>query len=108
MACRLVNLHTYPLRIDLRGGETLVLPPGQMSRVLREELLYDNCHLAGWEDSGWIGRVPARLAEAEGEGAAPKPKPAPETVPQAAPKGVSATPEAPPEKKAPRGPATKE
>lgn len=63
MAVRLINLHRLPLRIDLRGGEELVLAPGQRSAALREELLYDNCHLAAWERAGWIARVPARLQE---------------------------------------------
>jgi hypothetical protein len=63
MACRLVNLHKQPLRIDLRGGETLVLPAGQTSRVLREELLYDNFHVRDWEKAGLLARVPARLTE---------------------------------------------
>jgi len=64
MACRLVNLHKHPLRVDLRGGETLVLQPGQSSPTLREELLYDNFHLTGWEKAGWIARLPARLTAA--------------------------------------------
>jgi hypothetical protein len=70
MACRLVNLHKHPLRVDLRGGETLVLQPGQSSPTLREELLYDNFHLTGWEKAGWIARLPARLTAAT-----PAPKP---------------------------------
>lgn len=64
MACRLVNLHKHPLRIDLRGGETLVLQPGQTSPTLREELLYDNFHLPDWEIAGWVARLPARLTAA--------------------------------------------
>jgi hypothetical protein len=71
MACRLVNLHKHPLRVDLRGGETLVLQPGQTSPTLYEELLYDNFHLTGWEKAGWIARLPARL-----RAAAPASKPA--------------------------------
>jgi hypothetical protein len=97
-------LHSYPLRIDLRGGEALLLPPGQMSRVLREELLYDNCHLAGWEQSGWIERVPARLAEAE----AAAPKAVPKATPQPGREAASATAEAPAETKPARSKATKE
>ena len=65
MACRLVNLHKYPLTIDLRGGDTLVLGPGQTSRALLEELLYDNHHLPGWEAAGWVARLPAKFADAQ-------------------------------------------
>ena len=64
MACRLVNLHTHPLHVDLRGGETLTLQRGETSRTLLEELLYDNVHLADWEKAGWIARLPARLKAA--------------------------------------------
>ena len=63
MALRLINHHQHPLRIDLRGGQALVLAPGQRSEALREELLYDNCHLREWERAGWIARVPARFVE---------------------------------------------
>jgi len=65
MAVRLINRHQQPLRIDLRGGGVLLLAAGQRSAVLREELLYDNCHLPDWERVGWISRVPARLSEAQ-------------------------------------------
>jgi hypothetical protein len=78
MAVRLLNLHRAPLRIDLRGGSALVLRPGQQSDVLREELLYDNVHLAEWERAGWMRRIPARLrddaqASAKTEGSARPP-----------------------------------
>jgi hypothetical protein len=63
MAVRLINLHQQTLRVDLRGGEVLLLDAGQRSAALREELLYDNTHLAEWERAGWISRVPARLSE---------------------------------------------
>ena len=79
MAVRLINLHRQPLRIDLRGGEVLLLASGQRSAALREELLYDNCHLPEWERSGWIARVPARMREvgADAVPEAPTPAPAP-------------------------------
>lgn len=63
MAVRLINLHKQPLCVDLRGGDVLFLAAGQRSAALREELLYDNCHLPAWERSGWIARVPARMSE---------------------------------------------
>ena len=66
MACRLFNRHKHPLYIDLRGGETLALAPGETSRALLEELLYDNQHLPQWEAAGWIVRLPARFAETQG------------------------------------------
>jgi hypothetical protein len=65
MAVRLINLHQRALRIDLRGGDVLMLPAGQRSAALREELLYDNCHLPDWERAGWISRVPARMSEVQ-------------------------------------------
>lgn len=77
MACRLVNLHTQPLRIDLRGGSVLVLPPGARSPALREELLYDNHHLVDWERSGWLRRLAARMSEVRAEAAAAKQTAAP-------------------------------
>ena len=76
MAVRLLNLHHATLRIDLRGGEVLVLERGARSAALREELLYDNHHLAEWERAGWIARMPARMQEvldAEAPAEAPEP-----------------------------------
>ena len=70
MACRLVNLHNHPLSIDLRGGETIVLPPGQTSRALLEELLYDNPFLREWEGAGWLARLPAKFADTQPQTAA--------------------------------------
>jgi len=63
MACRIVNLHSQPLRVDLRGGEFLLLAPGGRSRALRDEALYDNQHLVEWERAGWLRRIPARMSE---------------------------------------------
>jgi hypothetical protein len=77
MACRLVNLHTQPLRIDLRGGGVLVLQPGARSPALREELLYDNPHLADWERAGWLGRQAARMSEVRAQTAPAKKAAAP-------------------------------
>jgi hypothetical protein len=77
MACRLINLHAHPLRIELRGGGELLLAPGARSRALREELLYDNDHLREWERAGWVRRIPAPMAEvlaAEQRVPAPSPR----------------------------------
>jgi len=63
VACRLINLHAHPLRVELRGGGELLLAPGARSRALREELLYDNDHLPEWERAGWVRRIPAAMAE---------------------------------------------
>lgn len=72
MACRLMNLHSKPLRIDLRGGQVLVLAPGERSAALREELLYDNHHVPDWERLGWVRRIAARLSDVTAEaGVAP-------------------------------------
>lgn len=61
MACRLHNLHDKTLGIDLRSGETLIVPPNTTSRAIVEEALYDNHHLAEWERAGWVRRLPARM-----------------------------------------------
>ena len=66
MACRLINLSQHPLRIDMRGGEMMVIAPGHTSRALREELLYDNPNIGDWERMGMVARVPARLSEVSG------------------------------------------
>jgi hypothetical protein len=63
MACRLHNAYDKPLGVDLRGGETLVIPPHATSRAIVEEALYDNHHLADWERRGWIMRIPARMTD---------------------------------------------
>ena len=63
MACRLHNLHDKTLGIDLRGGETLIVPPNTTSRAIVEEALYDNHHLAEWERAGWVRRLPARMGD---------------------------------------------
>lgn len=84
MALRLINRHTHPLRIDLRGGAALVLAPGQRSEALREELLYDNCNLPQWERAGWVARVPARFAEVGQESQAPPKKAAKKAAKSAA------------------------
>ena len=67
MACRIVNLHSQPLHIDLRGGDRLLLAQGERSPVLREEQLYDNHHLGDWERAGWVRRIPARMRELRAE-----------------------------------------
>jgi len=103
MACRLVNLHKHPLRVDLRGGETLVLQPGQSSPTLREELLYDNFHLTGWEKAGWIARLPARLTAAT-----PAPKRAVAESPDDEPSTEAAPAFGSPALKAPSGKASRE
>lgn len=65
MACRLFNSSAHPLRIDLRGGETLHLAPGATSGPLREELLYDNQFVSSWERTGMLARLPARFEEVQ-------------------------------------------
>lgn len=70
MACRIVNLHSQPLHIDLRGGEVLLLAPNERSRALYEEMLYDNQHIVDWERARWLQRIPARMQELRQEEAA--------------------------------------
>jgi hypothetical protein len=99
MACRLINLCTQPLRVDLRGGGELLLRPGERSAALREELLYDNLHIAQWERAGWLLREPARMSDvrAREEGAqAPAPAQARAALaPAPAPALAPAVPAAP-------------
>jgi hypothetical protein len=99
MACRLVNLHTQALRIDLRGGDVLVLAPNERSGALREELLYDNPFVADWESAGWLRRLPARMDDVDAAAPAaprraaraPRPAKAVKAVKAAAPKKRAAT-----------------
>ncbi len=84
MAYRLRNCSAQALRVDLRGGDTLLLEAGALSPVLREELLYDNVFVAQWQQQGWLVRVPASLGEPPGDAAAP-PKPVRKAAPAAAP-----------------------
>lgn len=65
MAYRLLNCCDQALRVDLRGGETLLLEAGALSPVLREELLYDNVFVEQWLGQGLLQRLPASLSEAE-------------------------------------------
>lgn len=94
MACRIVNLHSQPLRVDLRGGEFLLLAPGGRSKALREEALYDNPHLVDWERAGWLRRIPARLRDVLAEKSAPRPAllPAPAKVRRKKAKPAKAAP----------------
>ena len=76
MACRLVNRTAQPIRVDLRGGQVLLLAPGAMSPALPEEQLYDNMFLPKWEREGSIQRLPARFADVGAKLAAVEKKPA--------------------------------
>jgi hypothetical protein len=88
MAYRLRNCSAQVLRVDLRGGDTLLLAAGALSPVLREELLYDNVFVAQWQQQGWLVRVPAPLGASgdSADGTAPAAKPARKTAPAAAPR----------------------
>ncbi len=99
MAVRLINLHQQPLRVDLRGGGVVLLAAGQRSAALREELLYDNCHLPVWERVGWIAREPARMSDVMANESAP-PVAAEPPAPAAKRKAASAK-SAPPSKPKP-------
>jgi hypothetical protein len=63
MACRIQNLGKHKLAVDLRGGDVMYLLPNQISPPVREELLYDNVHLAGWEAQGLVRRMDAKMAD---------------------------------------------
>jgi uncharacterized membrane protein YukC len=81
MACRIQNLGKHKLAVDLRGGGVMYVLPNQISPPVREELLYDNVHLAGWEAQGLVRRIDAKMAdvldhEARAAGQPAKAKPA--------------------------------
>lgn len=61
MALRLMNTGKHPLTVDLRGGEAVVLAPGETSPPLREEGLYGHPHLSAWVAAGVVQRLPARM-----------------------------------------------
>ncbi|HEX6912837.1 MAG TPA: hypothetical protein VF142_20685 [Longimicrobium sp.] len=61
MALRLMNTGKHPLTVDLRGGEAVVLAPGETSPPLREEGLYGHPHLSAWVAAGVVQRRPARM-----------------------------------------------
>lgn len=61
MALRLMNTGKHPLTVDLRGGEAVVLQPGETSPPLREEGLYGHPYLSGWVAAGVVQRLPARM-----------------------------------------------
>jgi hypothetical protein len=63
MACRIQNTGKHSLYVDLRGGDVLYLPPGGISKALREELLYDNAYLSTWIKQGVVQQIPARMSE---------------------------------------------
>jgi hypothetical protein len=63
MACRLQNLSSQPLTVDLRGGAALTLAPAQLSPPLRDEDLAGNVFLGDWQRRGWLVRVPIRFEE---------------------------------------------
>lgn len=63
MACRIKNTGTHVFCLDLRGGEALYLQPGEVSRPLREELLYGNPYLAGWLRQGLAQRLDVSFRE---------------------------------------------
>jgi hypothetical protein len=63
MACRLQNLSSLPLTVDLRGGAALTLAPAQLSPPLRDEDLAGNVFIGDWQQRGWLARVPIKFEE---------------------------------------------
>lgn len=63
MACRIQNLGKHKLAVDLRGGGVIYVLPNHISPPVREELLYDNVHLAAWEAQGLVRRIDAKMAD---------------------------------------------
>jgi len=78
MACRIQNLGKHKLAVDLRGGGVMYVLPNHISPPVREELLYDNVHLAAWEAQGLVRRIDAKMVEVldHEARAAERPKPA--------------------------------
>lgn len=63
MAFRIHNLGKHKLAVDLRGGGVMYVQPNQISPPVREEMLYGNVHLAGWEAQGLVRRLDAKMTE---------------------------------------------
>lgn len=63
MACRIQNLGKHKLAVDLRGGGVIYVLPNHISPPVREELLYENVHLAAWEAQGLVRRIDAKMAD---------------------------------------------
>lgn len=84
MACRIQNLSEHRLALDLRGGSVIYLKPNEVSRPIRDELLYGHIHLPRWLARGLVRRIDAKMAEvteyekkaAMGSSAAPPESPA--------------------------------
>jgi hypothetical protein len=94
MACRIQNLGKHRLALDLRGGSVIYLKPGEVSRPIREELLYGHIHLPQLLAQGLVRRIDAKMSEVlehEQRAAAP---------PASAPPAKKALPEKPADKDA--------
>ncbi|HEX7048844.1 MAG TPA: DUF4332 domain-containing protein [Longimicrobiales bacterium] len=76
MACRLRNASGHEVRVDLRNGDVLRLRPGEVSRAIREELLYGNPYLEEWQARGQVVRLHARLDDVLAEEARAARRPA--------------------------------
>jgi hypothetical protein len=63
MACRIQNLGTHRLALNLRGGEVLYLNPQEISRPLREESLYENMFLDEWRQRGLVRWIDAKMSD---------------------------------------------
>ena len=76
MACRIKNIGEHTLSVDLAGGATLYLKPGETSRALREEFLYHNVYLSSWLEQGLVQWIDISMEEvlAEQESGAQPPK----------------------------------
>ena len=83
MAFRIHNLGKHKLAVDLRGGGVMYVQPNQISPPLREEMLYGNVHLAGWEAQGLVRRLDAKMAEVLEHEAKAAGRPVPETAAKA-------------------------
>ena len=91
MACRIKNTGKHTLCLNLLGGETLYLKPGETSRAFREELLYHNPYLSDWLERGVAQWINAKMAEVIADEQAPPPQAAePEKAGKAAAKPVAA------------------
>jgi uncharacterized membrane protein YukC len=93
MAFRIHNLGKHKLAVDLRGGGVMYVQPNQISPPLREEMLYGNVHLAGWEAQGLVRRLDAKMAEVLEHEAKAAGRPVPETATKAKASSAKTDPE---------------
>lgn len=63
MACRIENLSRHTVRLDLRGGEVIVLRPHETTPPLRDERILRNVNIERWLRQRIIRRIDASMQD---------------------------------------------